>query len=66
MKTYASPKMGKVGNRPVPPKGGNTSPPKGDGNRMGGNIFGNSKYAGTDGTMQKHKWTLLNKPTKLI
>tara|TARA_R110000822_G_scaffold237670_1_gene368039 strand:+ start:473 stop:661 length:189 start_codon:yes stop_codon:yes gene_type:complete len=55
MKTYASPKMGKVGNRAVPSKGGNTEPPKGSGNRMGGNIFGNSKYAGTDGTIQKHK-----------
>ena len=26
MKEYASPKMGKVGNRPVPSKGGNTEP----------------------------------------
>lgn len=55
MKDYASPKMGKVGNRPVAAKGGNTSPPKPGGNRMGGNIYGNSKYAGTDGYMQKHK-----------
>jgi hypothetical protein len=55
MKEYASPKMGKVGNRPVPSKGGNTSPPKPSGNRMGGNIYGNSKYAGTEGSMQKHK-----------
>lgn len=55
MKKYSSPKMGKVGNRPVPSKGGNTEPSKGAGNRMGGAIYGNSKYAGTDGYMQKHK-----------
>ncbi len=55
MKEYASPKMGKVGNRPVPSKGGNTAPPKPGGNRMGGDIYGNSKYAGTEGSMQKHK-----------
>ena len=46
MKKYSSPKMGKVGNRPVPSKGGNTEPSKGAGNRMGGAKKGNSKYSG--------------------
>ena len=55
MKKYSSPKMGKVGNRPVRARGGNTEPGKGAGNRMGGAIYGNSKHTGTDGYMQKHK-----------
>jgi|TARA_S200002703_G_scaffold91796_1_gene79275 hypothetical protein len=55
MKEYASPMMGKVGNRPIPSNGGNTAPPKAGGNRMGGGIYGNSKHAGTEGYMQKHK-----------
>ena len=57
-KEYAGHVVGKVGNKAVPPQGGNspTVPSPGSGNRFAkGEIVGNSTYGGTDGVMQKHK-----------
>lgn len=48
-KSYAGHVVGKVGNRAVPPKGGNspTVPSKPPGNRFAkGEIYGNSKHSG--------------------
>ena len=57
-KEYAGNVHGKVGNKAVPSKGGNspTVPSPGSGNRFAkGEIVGNSTYSGTDGVLQKHK-----------